>query len=121
MRAAKRTRKQLVIDLLQSSEDEEEPAVEISQAPCCHAQVEMQELKKDNDILKAKVSDLEVQITILRQELRSANGLAERKFVEDIKHTLKKVLSPQQIDLLLCVKKRVNWSEEDLSQAFGLR
>ena len=54
-------------------------------------------------------------------EARTAQGISEDKFLEDVKQLLKGVLSPTQIDLALGVKKRVNWTEEDLSKAFGIR
>jgi hypothetical protein len=112
-RAGKRARKKLVQELLQSSEEEEE-AIPEPAPPCCESAAQLGKLK-------SKISELEQENTRLRMEARTAQGISEDKFLEDVKQLLKGVLSPTQIDLALGVKKRVNWTEEDLSKAFGIR
>lgn len=125
-REEERARKELVEELLISYEESAEdptnnPEPETVFLPCCESSVLLQKLQKENAELLQRNHRLEATNTNLTMALRGKATIDEAKFVEDIKGLLKDFLSPAQIDLALKLRKRVQWSEEDISRAFGIR
>lgn len=125
-REEERARKELVEELLISYEEPAEdptnnPEPETVFLPCCESSVLLQKLQKENAELLQRNHRLEATNTNLTMALRGKATIDEAKFVEDIKGLLKDFLSPAQIDLALKLRKRVQWSEEDISRAFGIR
>ena len=121
-RVAKRSRKKLVEELLQSTDEEvvqpirlpdvqfvdvaalisekEEEAPEkpgpVDVVHCCGAAAQVEELKR-------KISDLEQENVRLR--MKSQTNRADEIFLEDVKELLKGYLSPEFIDIVLAVKR----------------
>lgn len=81
----------------------------------------LQKLQKENAELLQKNAALVASNANLSMALHSKAAMDETKFVEDIKGLFKGFLSPAQVDLALKLKQRVQWSEEDISRAFGIR
>lgn len=123
-RAEKRRRKRVVQELLETFEClPEEPAQEPAQEPvaCCESKEMLTKLKEENTILKEKVRELELKNLEL-SALETDKGIIHQdQVVLDIKQRLKDVLTANQIDMALGIKKRVNWSDDDISKAFALR
>lgn len=128
-RAEKRARKKLVDDLLLTSEtasvneEEEDQAQDPPPQPpvCCAASIELNHAKEKIQALESQINALTLYNQELLKRLQKQDTLSEGKFLMDVKELLKTVLSANQIDLALGIKKRVNWSDKDLSRAFGLR
>jgi hypothetical protein len=66
-----------------------------------------------------EVIELKIKISLLEGELRVAKS--RQVDVEQVKHIIGEILTPNQIDCIVGAKKRINWTEEELSRAFTLR
>lgn len=88
---------------------------------CCAASFELIQAKEKIQALEYEINSLTLYNQDLFKKLQKKDSLREGQFVIDVKELLKKVLSADQIDQALGIKKRVNWSDGDLSKAFGLR
>lgn len=69
--------------------------------------------------LQREVIELNLKISLLEGELRVAKS--RQVEVEQVKHIIGEVLTPNQVDCIVGAKKRINWTEEELSRAFTLR
>lgn len=131
-RALKKDRKLIVQELLAAKDDEpmmetvcdtehqpaalelhvQEQNAELLGFPCCPCKDEVLRLKQEN-------LDLRRTIKVLEGEIQVANSRPIE--MEKIKGMFGNVLTRNQIDSILGIKKRISWSEDELSKAFTLR
>lgn len=90
----------------------QEQNAELLGFPCCPCKDEVLRLKQEN-------LDLRRTIKVLEGEIQVANSRPIE--MEKIKGMFGNVLTRNQIDSILGIKKRISWSEDELSKAFTLR
>lgn len=83
--------------------------------PCCSAQ-------KDNLDLKQEIQQLRIRIQLLEGDLKLAKQQnADVNVINAVKGSVGTTLTPNQVDLIMNVKNKALWTEEEMSRAFTLR
>lgn len=85
-------------------------------------EVEIENLKKSNELYVKHIENLKIQLK--RERSRFAKLKSRMKYRRSPKEIatemLKPLLTKNQIDLLLGIKKKVHWTSDEISTAFSL-
>lgn len=109
----KRLVKGLLEEAVNSKADPEPEVEEIIEESCCNSNQELKQLQREIVDLKHRVQVLEGELT----ELRKVPEMHSSK----IGPIFEKVLTANQLKMILGEKKRVKWTEEEFSRAFTIR